>query len=1269
MANSEFRGKVTLLMSMGKIPQEVEKLMFSLKKFVFCPETLKKDLEFIDNKIKELSFEDLKVCCPYISSGLCGGDEQLKASAFAGKKPLFQVVQDGTLDFLRMAPGVRKLMVTILTGYGMSSRDANMGVGLRKEDFPDSVKKNLPDFVWNEQIKGFGTFDPHRIMNLLAQVGIRAEDIEGEKAFMPLLKLQYLVTAHGGKTDGVVEWAERVTGKPFDQIGLGDCSSLLQKTKDKDAIKDPLDDVTGSEKLCVEFLGGSKQPGEAKLVQEEMPDVLTALRKLSADSESETITLFGKRVRLERIGSDGVRARFESRAGMPFLVMRSISEMTMLIENEFTSNAKKYDSDIVMKILPKPPGRTGLITRARDLYSKVLSSLLDEPSVNFAHLTTKDLHTTVQNALKAKKSGADIPMVSSGTKMFINAETVELQKKFLEADEETRALVKLPLSSAGRTLKDRNATPPSPNEVRDFIADLVMNKDAWAFDAGSQKSGARLRALAESHGPEMMHLLRADTKLLDTLPENIRESMKNFLTKLAEVAKTKPRDDNSYAQLEVDLKKIVTDAMENLQAKASKLFKARDGGDQELWKKSLAEMTGLDGLDQSTAEGRFTKTILDRYFTRCDPLEQRSMLATFIRNTNENSTDDEQVAEALKGAGPLLQKMLQGLPSNTFGPETQKALEDMKSNLLPIPDSVIKAQLLELVRSSNGEILSVEVLDSIGQATVGQALLCHIRTKNHPVHGEDVVIKILRPNVQTAIQREHKLFMDIAKEIDGTGNGQQTTFEGRYKSILKELDFTFESENIDVGRGAYEMPTVTRTDGSDIKSETYRNVHSMDRHHGVAPMTAMIVLQKVEGRPVDRLMKDVSKRSDEILAKLKPVEAALPGEPTVTTYQAADSQKLMQAKADLGLLRLNLVEQRQGVEKLLDAWLERALFKDGVFHNDLHSGNVMVDKNNVTVIDFGNVVRLTMDERKQLVAMFQAAMLGDSDAFVAALKGLMPENVKVEGDPLKTELAAVFAKGTVKDVLARFLAAMTLLQRQGLPVPGAVYNFAQSLMRIQGVLGAFDDGIAEIERKCAAISIAPKFVSESKDAVKLPNENNDNTDGKSLAIVDALINGLLDLGDPGRSLSFEATKTILETIDRDWTKNEDLRGILKKLDDVSKGGITRKTLLEELQMPANQETSGKKISKPIEETYTKICNDVFTRKDGGVEYLRGVVGRLCQFFQPKVIVKEGALSVVTSCLVGDQHGTAVVAALDEYERALKGEGRSVCGEGPGQGPS
>ena len=78
----------------------------------------------------------------------------------------------------------------------------------------------------------------------------------------------------------------------------------------------------------------------------------------------------------------------------------------------------------------------------------------------------------------------------------------------------------------------------------------------------------------------------------------------------------------------------------------------------------------------------------------------------------------------LKGAGPIMQKMLQGL--KTGDEEFDSAIEDMKSNLASINKEMIEAYLYDAVKNSNGQIKNIAVKKSLGAASVGQAFLFEI---------------------------------------------------------------------------------------------------------------------------------------------------------------------------------------------------------------------------------------------------------------------------------------------------------------------------------------------------------------------------------------------------------------------------------------------------------------------------------------------------------------------------------------------------------------
>jgi hypothetical protein len=81
------------------------------------------------------------------------------------------------------------------------------------------------------------------------------------------------------------------------------------------------------------------------------------------------------------------------------------------------------------------------------------------------------------------------------------------------------------------------------------------------------------------------------------------------------------------------------------------------------------------------------------------------MLASFIRHVDENASLGAMAGALFKGAGPLLQKMLQGLPPTSLGEDMAAALEDMKSNLLPLPDNYVKACMKRIIDRSGGNIL------------------------------------------------------------------------------------------------------------------------------------------------------------------------------------------------------------------------------------------------------------------------------------------------------------------------------------------------------------------------------------------------------------------------------------------------------------------------------------------------------------------------------------------------------------------------------------
>lgn len=71
---------------------------------------------------------------------------------------------------------------------------------------------------------------------------------------------------------------------------------------------------------------------------------------------------------------------------------------------------------------------------------------------------------------------------------------------------------------------------------------------------------------------------------------------------------------------------------------------------------------------------------------------------------------------------------------------------------------------------------------------------------------------------------------------------------------------------------------------------------------------------------------------------------------------------------------------------------------DGIFHGDLHPGNVLVTEAGMSLVDFGIVGRLTQQQRMALVRLLPAAFAEDRPGIVEALEafGALPEGVDAD---------------------------------------------------------------------------------------------------------------------------------------------------------------------------------------------------------------------------------------------------------------------------------
>jgi ubiquinone biosynthesis protein len=171
------------------------------------------------------------------------------------------------------------------------------------------------------------------------------------------------------------------------------------------------------------------------------------------------------------------------------------------------------------------------------------------------------------------------------------------------------------------------------------------------------------------------------------------------------------------------------------------------------------------------------------------------------------------------------------------------------------------------------------------------------------------------------------------------------------------------------------------------------------------------------------------------------------------------------------------VDGRRLLRVAITGVLEQALVY-GVFHGDLHAGNVLVDdRGDFALVDFGIAGRVRAEERNALMQLTLGFARSDVRMQLAAMKeyGAIPADADLE--PLIPELEARAARlEELADVERSELsfdelgaeagAIIRLLLGHGFTVPTGLVLFAKNLLYLNGLADAIAPGVnvlAEIE--------------------------------------------------------------------------------------------------------------------------------------------------------------------------------------------------------------
>lgn len=265
--------------------------------------------------------------------------------------------------------------------------------------------------------------------------------------------------------------------------------------------------------------------------------------------------------------------------------------------------------------------------------------------------------------------------------------------------------------------------------------------------------------------------------------------------------------------------------------------------------------------------------------------------------------------------------------------------------------------------------------------------------------GDDVVIKIQRPQARTQVTTDLDILGRLALDAE-----RRTTWARDYgavhlveefsRSLRDELDYRVEAANTEMLRAAVE-----KSDGLRLRvPRVYRELST----------SRMIVQERVRGTAFSSLTPD----------SLDPEQA------------------------------------RALCDGIIDAVFDQIAVR-GVFHADLHAGNLMLDENlDVALIDFGAVGVLESSMRRLLVPLL-VAIANDDDLAATDVIMLLctPETKTVDQGALQRDVGSVLTRLQNSPVDGNLFALLLdILRRHRLALPPSLLLVFRTLGSLEGAL-------------------------------------------------------------------------------------------------------------------------------------------------------------------------------------------------------------------------
>jgi len=399
-----------------------------------------------------------------------------------------------------------------------------------------------------------------------------------------------------------------------------------------------------------------------------------------------------------------------------------------------------------------------------------------------------------------------------------------------------------------------------------------------------------------------------------------------------------------------------------------------------------------------------------RRYTQVLRIALRHGLGRFLRGQRhgglESSSSRRELARSLRRAldegGVTFVKLGQQLSTrrDLLPSEFADELVRLQDQASPLPWQPVQALIESELGRPVGELFTEIDPNPLAAASVAQVHAARLPGV------EDVVVKVQRPGVAETVERDLDILSRLAVTLEGrTSWGQSLGLRklaaGFAEALREELDFTVERDNMSSVASALEA--------------SFSGAVQVPTAYPHLCTRRVLVMQRLHGTP---------------LGVAEPL-----------------------------LRELGKARRQEVATILLDAVLDQILVH-GVFHVDLHPGNVLIhDDGAIGLLDLGSVGRLDTTTRMAIGRLLAALERTDSLAACDALLELVDRPDEIDERDLERAVGALIvryvAAGSATGAAA-FSALFRLVTSYRLGIPPDVAAVFRGLATLEGTLATID---------------------------------------------------------------------------------------------------------------------------------------------------------------------------------------------------------------------